>query len=101
MICLKLSYAGVLAPGRSVSTKRKALRACVGDAYLWIDSPKKRAQVVISEDHAMGTIGGGIGERQLIHACQSLLKSGSSHQPLQVALTCSPNPRPGMRRENR
>ena len=62
---------------------------------------KKGAQVVISEDHAIGTIGGGIGERQLIHVCQSLLKSGSSHQPLQVALTCSPNPRPGMRRENR
>lgn len=62
---------------------------------------KKGAQMVISEDHAMCTIGGGIVERQLIYVCQSLLKSGSSHQPLQVALTCSPNPRSGMRRENR
>ena len=56
---------------------------------------KKGAQMVISEDHAMGTIGGGIGERQLIHVCQSLLKSGSIHQSLQLALDGEPAA-PGM-----
>ena len=94
MICLKPRHAGVLAPGRSVSTKRKH---CVLALVMrtWINSPKKGAQMVISEDHAMGTIGGGIGERQLIHVCQSLLKSGNTHQSLQLALDGEPAA-PGM-----
>ena len=78
--------------GRSVS--QKGMRACVGMRTL-DQLPEKKG----SNGHRVRIIHGhhwwGYRERQLIHVCQSLLKSGNTHQSLQLALDGEPAA-PGM-----